>query len=236
MGAAHRSARADAVRRMHRSNRRKSLVQPTYELSRTLTYEVGTIPFLPLSMRSGEVAFRFRLQLYPQPGSGIVPLARGLLFAIGGEQVGVAAWISNDLRLGFGAGSKPAILPVSNQTWTHHETTMNWIPTKRRNVIDLAFAVRPGDGTIRAWWNGEPVLAARSNAGTFARSGTPLWSGAFDGGFMTVPAAIPRVALNTAAPNASLQAASPLSVYVHRRPWHHNTGPQDPPTGPIPSP
>lgn len=237
--AANRSARAQEARRQNRRSRRLSHLTAVYKLSRFVSYPVGaTIPAMERNVRVQEIAFRMRLMLYPQPGVGAVPVAEGLLFAVGGTNIGTAAWITQDKRFGFGAGNKPATLPFTNLTWTHHQTDIDFVPGMRRNIVDLAFSVRPGDGSIRAWWNGQMVINAQANAGTFNTN--PLvpavWGGQNPGAYFALPAQIPRVALVTTAPNVSLQAVSPLSVYLNSRPWHFDTGPRDPNVGPIPYP
>jgi len=235
MGILNRSRQANEARRQHRRARRLSHATAVHKLGRTYTFPVGaTIPAVTRNVRVQEIALRMQLRLYTQPGF-VIPIAKGMLFALGGTNIGMAAWFQGDTRIGFGVGMKPASLPTGIQTWTQQLSEYDLAAGDRDYPVDLAFAVRPGDGTFRAWWNGRMILNGQTSAATFQTNPAvpSVWGGQVAGAFFATPAQIPRVAIITSLPNASVTPVSPLSIYTGKRPWHYDTGPIDPNDGPI---
>lgn len=234
MTVSHRSRRAAEILRRQRVARRLSHKTAVQLLGRTHTFAVGeAIPIQEEAVRAAEVTFRFRILMQP---NFINPIPKGILFCIGSEDVGVAAWITEEWRLGFGAGTRAVIAPIPGQPWTQAETPASTLPFTRNARMDLAFSVRPGDGTIRAWLNGRRVIASRANLGRFVRVGTSFWAAARPGGYFVLPPEIPRFCPITTLANADIVGISPMSMFVKQRPWHYDTGPQDPGSGPLPPP
>lgn len=229
----HHPARTEALRR-RMVERRLSHKTAVQKLDRNLTFAVGAaLPIFDADIRDSDITFRFHILCNPNFSN---PIPEGILFSIGNADTGIAAWITNDFRLGFGAGTKPIVPPISNQAWTVTHTPANFIALRRNERHDLAFSARPGDGSIRAWVDGRLRLAARTNLGRFIRVGTSIWSAAAVGGYFVLPPVIPRFCPVTTIANAAISARSPLSMCLKQRPWHYDTCVQDPSSGPFPLP
>ncbi len=135
----------------------------------------------------------------------------GLIFELGSSTSGIAAWIENG-AIGFTAGNG-AVTTVDAATGTF--LFAGGIPNDLE--LDLVFSVRPGDGRIRVWANGQEIINVIASS-EFLLNGE--WSDSGDGSFAAAPDGTVNLnvpAASRVAPN-SFDVIAPLSGYAKQMP------------------
>lgn len=190
--------------RFHSRERRRSLAGVP-ELFRTHQFGIPTTPIAAASfpVRDTLVTFQTSIRIV----TGVT--AAGLVFELGDSATAVAAWIDTPGLLSFRAGDALA----ADRGLAAFNNGGAWPDTLE---LDLVFAVRPGDGRVRIWANGEEI--ARDTA---ANGQLPLgWAASSNGSFASAAVgALPADVLETGAPT-DFDVIQPLSVYVSQVPRH----------------
>ena len=148
----------------------------------------------------------------------------GLIFHVGDDAIGCGAWLGSQ-TLGFHAGEDGG----TNGATITFDNGAAW-PVGLE--LELIFCIRPGDGAIAIFANGNLLAKTRSFSGTFGAAGE--WAdngggGSFADDFDT---AIVSDILETGAP-ANFQVIEPLSAYIGTCPRHYNRD-EIGPVGPEP--
>ena len=189
----------------HGRERRKSLAGVP-ELLRSL--RLGAIPTTPVlsasfPVRTVPVTFWTAIRI-----TGATPT--GLIFELGDGTTAIAAWV-NDTEISFRAGGSAA----ADRGIATFDNTVSLPNTLE---LDLVFSVRPGDGRVRIWGNGEEIARGVASGGQFPSSG--LWAAASNGAFAAAAVgALPADVLQTGAPT-NFEVIQPLSVYMGTVPRH----------------
>jgi hypothetical protein len=133
----------------------------------------------------------------------------GLVFEFGSTARGVALWVDNNL-LSFRAGST-----VDDAALASYNNTID-LPVDLE--MEIVASIRPGDGRIRMWGNGQEIARNTSVNGDF---GSPSeWASSSDGSFAaaaqgTIPADVTQTGVPT-----NFEVIEPLSVYMGQVPRH----------------
>jgi hypothetical protein len=216
------------ARAYYRRRRRKSHVDPSSRLFRVATIASGTTPIDTATLFGDSVQHEVAFALSIRAASSS---ATGTLFQFGDEELNVNVWVQTNGRLGFVAGRHKQSIPVGTQLWTRNQTRapLNLKIGKRHDIV---MAIRPGTGEVRLWRDGQMLFNQRASGNSFGAPVPPRWAESVngEGSYFAAPAHVAWGALFSGAPNADLEALSPLSVYHDQRPRHFNTGPKDTPT------
>jgi hypothetical protein len=202
----------------HARERRKSLYDPAYELSRTHQFAVGDVIATAASFpadRVDEITFATTIKRTDTGSSGLV-------FEIGSGSLGVAVAVSGD-NLIIAAGEAAA--SDAGVTLTLADA-LPGIGVPHRIVV----AVRPGLGLVACWVNGrllgaktavDDVLTAWTDTddGSFAAAGEGTVLDRIDVGLQTAP--------------TDFEVVAPLNVYRGQRPRQTPAGTVTLPTGVV---
>ncbi len=133
----------------------------------------------------------------------------GLVFEFGDSTTGIAGWIDNatvNLRAGDAAAADRGLATFTNGSGD--------LPVGLE--LDLVFAVRPGDGRVRIWGNGQEIARDTATNGQLTNG----WAASSDGAFAAaVNGTTPADVTQSGAP-ANFTVIQPLSVYVSQVPRH----------------
>ena len=186
----------------HSRERRRSLAG-VVEMFRTRFYAIPTTSVLATEFPSRDVLFTFKTAIRITTGA-----STGLLFELGDATTAIAAWVT-DTTINFRAGNAAA----DDRGIATFDNTVA-LPTDLE--LDLVFAVRPGDGRVRIWGNGNELAR-----GVAANGQLPAgWAASSNGAFAAAAVGpLPADVTVTTAP-ANLEVIEPLSVYVGQVPRH----------------
>tara|TARA_R110000822_G_scaffold120633_1_gene254115 strand:- start:10611 stop:11255 length:645 start_codon:yes stop_codon:yes gene_type:complete len=193
--------------RFHARERRRSLagvpeMSRTHRIFGTTVMEVATINTTSLfPARDTPITFKTAIRI-----TAAVPT--GLVFELGDSTTGCAIWIdATGDEIHFHAGAAGTV----NGATAVFDNTID-LPDGLE--LELVAAVRPGDGRIRLWGNGQEIARAEASGGSF----TDDWAGVGDGSFAAAVSGT-TIAAVTGAP-ANFEVIEPLSVYVGQVPRH----------------
>ncbi len=186
----------------HSRERRRSLAGVP-EMFRTRFYPIPTTPVLATEFPTRDVLFAFWTAVRI---TGATPT--GLIFELGDAATAIAAWIDDDL-IQFRAGDALA----ADRALATFDNTVSLPNTLE---LDLVFAVRPGDGRVRIWGNGNEI--ARDVA---ANGQLPLgWAASSNGAFAAAAVgALPADVTQTGAPT-NFDVIQTMSAFVGQVPRH----------------
>jgi len=163
----------------------------------------------PAADHTRTVTFKTAIRILAGTGGGLDE-HRGLVFELGSSAIGVALWL-DDTTISFRAGENGSV----NGAVAELDNTVE-LPTGLE--LELVAAVRPGDGRVRLWANGQEVARATASSNTFGAAGT--WMAASDGSFAAaVSGTTPADVTQTGAPSG-FEVIEPLSVYLGQVPRH----------------
>lgn len=188
--------------RFHSRERRRSLAGVP-ELFRTLLLPIPTaaIPVGSFPVRDVLVTFWTAIRI-----TGATPA--GLIFEVGDGTTAIAAWL-NDTDIQLRAGGSAA----ADRGLATFDNTVSLPDTLE---LDLVFAVRPGDGRVRIWGNGNEIARDTASGGEFPAG----WAADSLGAFAAAAnGALPADVLQTGAPS-DFDVIQPLSVFVGQVPRH----------------
>lgn len=185
--------------------RRRSLAGVP-KMYRTHLKPIPTTPVLatefPVAMRDRPFSFQTVIRI-----TAAAPV--GLIFELGDATTAIAAWI-NDTTINFRAGGAAA----ADRGLATFDNTVSLPDTLE---LDLVFAVRPHDGRVRIWGNGNEIARDVASGGAFPSG---LWASASNGAFAAAAVgALPADVTQTGAPT-NFQVVEPLSTYVGQVPRH----------------
>jgi hypothetical protein len=186
----------------HSRERRKSLAGVP-ELHRTRLYPIPTSPVLATEFPDRDLLFAFWCAIRI---TDVAPA--GLLFELGDATTAIAAWIDDD-TVGFRAGDTADDAAVA--TFVNAPGTL---PVGLE--LDLVFAVRPGDGRVRVWGNGQEIARATAVNGQLPNGFAAASNGAFAAAAV---GALPADVTQTGAPS-DFEVFQPLSVFRGQVPRH----------------
>lgn len=186
----------------HSRERRRSLAGVP-EMFRTRFYGIPTTPVLATEFPTRDVLFTFWTAIRV---TGATPT--GLIFELGDATTAVAAWI-DDNEVNFRAGDAAA----DDRGLAQFD---NLVSLPNTLELDLVFAVRPGDGRVRIWANGNEVARGVATNGQLSNG----WAASSNGAFAAAAVgALPADVTETGAPS-DFDVIEPLSVYVGQVPRH----------------
>ena len=174
-------------------------------------YGVTTMPVANIDTgaifpsRTVPITFRTAIEITENAG-----VHKGLVFEFSGSDIGAALWIGDE-TIGFHAGEDGTV----NGATALFDNTAE-LPVGL--LMDLIVAIRPGDGRVRIWGNGQELARSVATSDTFGVAGA--WAEDSNGSF----AATAQGAVIVDVPAASQIALSgfsvidPLSVYVGQIP------------------
>lgn len=197
----------------HSRERRRSLagipeMNRTHRLFGDTVMEIADITTGDIfPVRNVPVAFKTAITITENAGQH-----RGLVFEFGDDAIGSALWVGDE-TIGFHSGE---------------DGTVNGATALFDNVaelpvgleLELIVAVRPGDGRVRMWGNGDELARSTASSDGFGAAGA--WSAASNGSFAAAAQGtiVPDVpAISQGAP-AGFTVIEPLSVYVGQVPRH----------------
>lgn len=185
----------------HSRERRRSLAGVP-ELFRTHRFGIPTSPVPAAAFPYHALLVTFWTAIRITGGS-----PAGLLFELGDATTAVAAWIDgSDVSLRAGDTGDDAAVATFTQA--------GGLPLGLE--LDLVFSVRPGDGRVRIWGNGQEIARATAVNGQLPNG----WAAASDGAFAAAAVgALPADVTEAGAPS-DFAAIEPLSVYVGQVPRH----------------
>jgi hypothetical protein len=188
--------------RFHSRERRRSHVGLP-GLFRTHFEGIPTSPLLATQYPTRNVPITFRTVIRI---TGAAPA--GLIFEIGDATTAIAAWI-DDTDVSLRAGDVPAADRAL-------ATFDNGVSLPDTLELDLVFSVRPGDGRVRIWGNGQEIARDVASGGAFPNG----WAASSNGAFAAAAVgALPADVAQTGAPS-NFDVIEPLSVFVGQVPRH----------------
>lgn len=137
---------------------------------------------------------------------------RGLVFEFGDAAIGAALWVGDE-TIGFHAGEDSTVNGATALFDNSAELPIGWSP-------EIVVSIRPGDGRIRMWANGNELARATASSDTFGVAGA--WTAASEGSFAAAAqgAVVPDVpAASQGAPDG-FTVVEPLSVFNGQVPRH----------------
>lgn len=192
----------------HARERRRSLAGVP-ELHRThqiygTTVMASTIAAAQFPTRNTLVTFKTAIRITAAAA------VAGLIFEIGDGDIGIGAWLGSQ-TLGLHAGEDG----TTNGATALFDNGAAWPDGLE---LDLVFGVRPGDGRVIIWANGDEVARSQASSNTFGAGGT--WANSADGAFAQgVEGAAPVDVVEQGAPT-NFDVIEPLSAYVGSVPRH----------------
>lgn len=189
----------------HASRRRLRGMRGSPDLFRTHAYDIPTAAIAAASFPTRDVPITFATAILITANSGT---HQGLIFELGDATTAVAAWVDDD-GITFRAGDTGDDAAAATFT-----TGTGELPVGR--LFELVFAVRPGDGRVRAW-DGSIELARATAVNGALPNG---WAAASNGAFgAAAVGALPADVTRTGAP-AGFMVVRPLSVFAGQAPRH----------------
>lgn len=187
----------------HSRERRRSLAGVP-ELFRSHFFgSIPTTPILAASFPARDTLVTFWTAIRI---TGAAPA--GLVFELGDAATAIAFWI-DDTELSLRAGDAAA----DDRGIATFDNTVS-LPVGLE--LDLVCAVRPGDGRVRIWGNGEEIARGVAVNGQLPNG----WAALSNGAFATAAVgALPADVTETGAPN-NFDVIQPLSVFVGQVPRH----------------
>lgn len=187
----------------HSRERRRSLAGVP-ELFRTLLLsDIPTTPVLATSFPTRDVLVTLWTSIRI---TGAAPT--GLIFELGDAATALAAWIDDTnviLRAGDAAADDRGIATFDNT-----------VSLPIGLELDLVYAIRPGDGRVRIWGNGEEIARGVATNGQLPNG----WAASSNGAFAAAAVgALPADVTQTGAPT-NFEVIQPLSVFVGQVPRH----------------
>jgi len=157
------------------------------------------------------ITFKTAIEITAGTGVGLDE-HRGLVFELGDATIGTALWVG-DSTIGFHSGEDG----VANGATALFDNTVE-LPVGL--VLELVVSVRPGDGRVRMWANGNELARATASSNGFGAAGS--WAAASNGSFAsavqgTIIVDVPAVSQGAPSGFAVIE---PLSVYVGQVPRH----------------
>lgn len=203
-------ARGQAVQ-FHRRERRRSLagvpeLHRTHQIFGGTSMPVANIDAaqFPAAVRDRLVTFKTAIRI--TAGAGVA----GLVFELGDSAIGLGAWLGSQ-TLGFHAGEDGVV----NGATALFDNGAAW---PNGLELDLVFAVRPGDGRVVIWGNGQELARSQASSETFGAAGT--WANGSNGAFAAAAqGTTPVDVLQTGAPT-NFEVIEPLSAFVGSVPRH----------------
>lgn len=182
--------------------RRRSLYDPVYGLSRTHRYPVGTTDIVTgtaFPVRTKPVSFAITINITDTIPAGVV-------FELGSATTGVAVWIASadrKLYAAFGDASAADGVTLTGPVCVDGQ--------KLRIVV----ACIPESGKARMWVNGKLVAWGTASGGEFPNG----WADTGAGAMGEVNTSITtRVAVGDRITLANADIVAPLSIYQNQRP------------------
>ncbi|MCK5612906.1 hypothetical protein KAR91_64125 [Candidatus Pacearchaeota archaeon] len=197
----------------HSRERRRSLagipeMNRTHQLYGETVMEIADIATGDIfPVRTNLVSFKTAITITENAGQH-----RGLVFEFGDDAIGVALWVG-DQTIGFHAGEDGVVNGATALFDNAAELPVGL-------ELELIAAVRPGDGRVRVWANGNELARSTASSDTFGVAGA--WTAASNGSFAAAAqgTVVPDVpAISQGAP-AGFTVIEPLSVYEGQVPRH----------------
>ena len=190
--------------RFHSRERRRSLAGIP-ELFRTHFFGIPTATVLANAFPVRDTLVTFQTSIRIVTGAS----AAGLIFELGDATTAIAAWFDTPGLLSFRAGGAAA----ADRGLAEFD---NGGAFPDDLELDLVFAVRPGDGRVRIWANGEELARDVASGGQLPSG----WAASSDGAFAAAATgALPADVLETGAP-VDFDVIQSLSVFVGQAPRH----------------
>jgi hypothetical protein len=198
----------------HHAVRRRQSLAGIPEMFRTHQIFGGTVMAVAdidtgaiFPSRTSPITFRTAIEITANAG-----VHKGLVFEFSGADIGAALWVG-DQTIGFHAGEDGTV----NGATALFDNTVE-LPVGL--LMDLVVAIRPGDGRVRMWGNGQELARAVASSDTFGAA--KAWAEDSNGSFAaavqgTVVVDVP--AGSQIAPDG-FTVIEPLSIYVGQVPRH----------------
>lgn len=201
----------------HSRERRRSLagipeLHRTVQLYGETVMEIADIATgTQFPVRDTPITFKTAIEITAGTGAGLDE-HRGLVFELGDNAIGTALWVG-DSTIGFHSGEDGV---VNGATALFDNT----VELPEGLELELIVSVRPGDGRVRLWANGNELARSTASSNGFGVAGS--WAAASNGSFAaavqgTIVADVP--AISQVAPTG-FAVIEPLSVYVGQVPRH----------------
>ena len=193
----------------HARERRKSLaglldVPRTHRIFGGAAMAVADININQFPTRTTLVTFQTAIRITAAAA------VAGLAFEIGDSTMGVGLWLGSQ-TLGFHAGEDGTV----NGATALFDNGTAWPDGLE---LDIVAAVRPGDGRVRIWANGQEVARSTASSDTFGAGGA--WAASSNGSFAAaVQGTTPVDVVESGAPT-NFDVIEPLSVFVGNIPRH----------------
>jgi len=197
----------------HSRERRRSLagipeMNRTHRIYGDTVMEVADIATGTIfPVRTNLISFKTAIAITENAGQH-----RGLVFEFGDDAIGAALWVG-DQTIGFHAGEDGTV----NGATALFDNTIE-LPVGLE--LELIAAVRPGDGRVRVWANGDELTRSTASSDGFGTAGA--WTAASNGSFAAAAqgTVVPDVpAISQGAP-AGFAVIEPLSIYEGQVPRH----------------
>lgn len=197
----------------HAVRRRRSLAGVpemfrTHQIHGTTAMAVANIDTgLIFPSRTTPITFRTAIEITANVG-----VHRGIVFEFSGSDIGAALWIGDE-TIGFHAGEDGTVNGATALFDNNAELPVGLL-------MDLVVAVRPGDGRVRMWGNGEELARATASSNTFgvadawAENSNGSFSAAVQGNVIVDVPVVSQIAPD------GFTVIEPLSVYVGQVPRH----------------
>ena len=195
----------EQAREFHSRERRRSLLEPVYELNRTHEFASGDTIDPDESFADPDRPATFAVDIARGAGT-----PNGVVFEFGGATTGVALWVEDESVFfsAGGSGSDGVTIEAENVL----------VGSTRIRVVA---SVIPGNGSARLWVNGR--LRARGTS-----AGGPLPNGLFEDAAGEVGDVAGAINANVPGPQAVALAnasiVSKLAVYLGQFPRQFNDG------------
>ncbi len=198
----------------HHAVRRRQSLSGVPEMFRTMQIFGGSVMAVAdidtgatFPVRTSPITFRTAIEITDNAG-----VHKGLIFEFSGTNIGAALWIG-DSTIGFHAGEDGIV----NGATALFDNTVE-LPVGLS--MDIVVAIRPGDGRVRMWGNGQELARAAASSDTFGAA--KAWAEDSNGSFAsalqgTVVVDVP--AASQVAPDG-FTVVEPLSIYVGQVPRH----------------
>ena len=186
----------------HARERRKSLAGipdlfRTHQIVGSGAMAVANIDEAQFASKSTPITFKTAIRITAAAS------VAGLLFELGDSTAGAGLWLGSQ-TLGFHAGAAGTV----NGATALFDNGAAWPDGLE---LDIVAAIRPGDGRVIIWGNGEELARSTASGGSFTSN---LWASDSNGSFAAaVQGTTPADVLQTGAPT-NFDVIEPLSVYL----------------------